>query len=39
MYDPKEAKYPTGAGQAFHATVAESEGDEEASGPGARVDQ
>src|SRR6202011_386774 len=38
MYDPQEAKHLAGAGQVFYATVAESEGDEEASGPGTRVD-
>src|SRR5215475_2710603 len=38
MHDTQEAEHSADAGQAFHATVAESEGDEEASGPGTRVD-
>jgi hypothetical protein len=31
LYDPQEAEYSAGTGQAFHAAVAEPEGDEEAS--------
>jgi hypothetical protein len=39
MYDSQEAKHPATPPLAFHAAVAESEGDEETSGSRARVNQ
>src|SRR5579864_4229818 len=39
MYDSQEAEHPAKPPLAFHAAVAESEGDEETSGSRARVDQ
>jgi len=39
LHDTQEAEYPAAAVAAFYAAVAEPEGDEETSGPCARVDQ
>ena len=39
MHDSQEAEHPAKPALAFHAAVAEPEGDEETSGPCTRVDQ